>query len=324
MASLNATVAGLVGTQALRVGWIVGVVLLSTAVGLDGQSAPGNESYCGGAADSDSIRSGNSRFLPTARYFVPLLADVKEPGFRGGFRSVEIRSTVAPASGQDVIAAGEVALGGHFGLWRYGPGDCDGLRIDLFSGVFSQFNLDVPTSDLLNTDYLVGLMVSGRLGRWSGRLRGFHQSSHLGDELLLHNPDVERINLSVEVVDLILAGDWRLGPLVGRVYAGGGRVLSSATALPPSMVRWGGDVRAEGWRLCGGGLLPLAGMDVRLLEVHQWSPSVSAKAGIEWKPTEEGPALRLLGLYLDGFMPFGQFFTSAEQQNAGAEIQLVY
>ena len=326
MAWLDGAAARGIGGRVLRAGLLVGVaVLLRPAAVVEGQSPSWDQGRCGGRFEVSNAQPARSQLLPTARYFMPLLADVKEPGFRAGARSIEIQSSAPPAGGQDVITAGEVALGGSFGLWRFGRDSCDGLRFDLFSGVFSQFNLDVPTSDLLNTDYLVGLAFSARIGPWSGRLRVFHQSSHLGDELLLHNPEVERVNLSVEVVDLTVAGDWSAGPVAGRLYAGGGRVISSATALPPGMARWGVEITADDpWRLGGSQLLPLAGLDVRNLEVHQWGPSVSVKTGVEWQVVEEGPAVRLLGLYMDGFMPFGQFFTSAEQQNVGAELQLIY
>jgi len=58
--------------------------------------------------------------------------------------------------------------------------------VSLFGAVFAQFNLDTPSFDLLNADYLVGPELTLRHGRWSGRVRFYHQSSHLGDEFLLN------------------------------------------------------------------------------------------------------------------------------------------
>ncbi len=54
-------------------------------------------------------------------------------------------------------------------------------------GVF-QFDLSAPSSDLINTDYVVGVPLSWRSGGWSTRVRLYHQSSHLGDEFLLGRP----------------------------------------------------------------------------------------------------------------------------------------
>lgn len=273
-----------------------------------------------------SRSSGNETgFFPSASRFSPLIADMKEPGFYGGFRSVDFGGPAQPGGGQQVITAAVVALGGHFEVWGLNPGTGpDGFTVGLFTGVFSQFNLDVPTSDLINTDYLVGPELTARKGRWSGRLRVFHQSSHLGDELLANNPAVERQTISFEVVDLLVAADWDLGPVQGRVYGGGGRVVSSANAFPPGLLQWGFEIRGDLLaRPAGSALTPLAAVDVRSFEVQDWGPTVSAKAGLEWLRGPSGPGLRVLGVYLDGFLPFGQFFTSTRLRNAGVEIQLI-
>ncbi len=90
--------------------------------------------------------------------------------------------------------------------------------MSLLGGVFSQYNLDTPSDDLINADYLVGPMLTLRRGRVSARLRLYHQSSHLGDEFILNKPGVDRINLSFEPFDglVALTGRW------WRLYVGGG------------------------------------------------------------------------------------------------------
>lgn len=75
--------------------------------------------------------------------------------------------------------------------------------------------MDASSDDLLNSDYLVGFPLSFRFGKFTGRFWFFHQSSHLGDELLLSGNAPERINLSIEAVDLELAYD--IGLAIGEV-----------------------------------------------------------------------------------------------------------
>ena len=117
---------------------------------------------------------------------------------------------------EDDILAAAVGAGHVFGLYRWaGNASGEGWQLSAFGTVFSQFNLDAPSSDLINTDFLAGIPLSYRRGRFATRFRLFHQSSHLGDELLLSGRAPERKNLSVEIADVLASGEWgnwRLGP----------------------------------------------------------------------------------------------------------------
>ncbi len=87
--------------------------------------------------------------------------------------------------------------------------------------MFALFNLDAPSSDLINADYWIGLPISYRKGPWSYVLRFYHQSSHLGDEFILGNPGVDRVNLSYEDMELLVSYEWERW----RLYGGGGYLL---------------------------------------------------------------------------------------------------
>jgi hypothetical protein len=79
-------------------------------------------------------------------------------------------------------------------------------EIALQAGVFSIFNMNAVSSDLVNADYTVGLLTSYRTGPFSGFLRLHHQSSHLGDEFILNSETpINRINVSFEEVDVKIA-----------------------------------------------------------------------------------------------------------------------
>ena len=84
--------------------------------------------------------------------------------------------------------------------------------------MFALFQMDTPSKDLLNADYFASLFGTWRRDPFSALGRIFHQSSHLGDELLLRTR-LERINLTYESVDLKLSYDLPWG---FRVYGGGG------------------------------------------------------------------------------------------------------
>lgn len=179
-------------------------------------------------------------------------------------------------------------------------------QLNLQAGILSQFNLDQPSDDLLNTDFLVGFPVTYRYGDFSLRTRLMHQSSHLGDELLLSEDAPRRVNLSFEFVDLILSqemGDW-------RVYGGGAYLINRQ---PSTLKRWEGqaglEYRDDLLDSFPGALL--VAVDYRAREETDWKSQVGGKIGwdVSWNV---GPRTIRFDLVLQGYegpLPFGQFFT---------------
>src|SRR6267378_6063178 len=110
--------------------------------------------------------------LPDNDVFRPILADQREPRFYADYRRVHFRFSnselLAEGKGPN-IDAGMVGLGGQFGIWglRQRRG-CDGLQVSLFGVVFAQFNLDTSSMDLLNSDYLVGPVLTNGKGPGGG------------------------------------------------------------------------------------------------------------------------------------------------------------
>ena len=99
--------------------------------------------------------------------------------------------------------AWSVGFGESLGLLRW-DGKSFQAQLGFLAGVFSQFDWSTPSKDLLNTDFTFGLAATHRWHNFSGRLQYYHQSSHLGDELLLHNP-IPRLNYSYEALEDVLA-----------------------------------------------------------------------------------------------------------------------
>jgi Protein of unknown function (DUF1207) len=153
-------------------------------------------------------KAGQAEGLPSGGLFRPLIADPKQPQF---FVSViRFRS-----SGHQYTMT-SVTFGETFGLYRIaGSRGENGLQFNLEGALFAQFNLSTPSYDLINADYTIGLPVTYRHGDNSIRFRIYHQSSHLGDELLLSANHPDRVNLSFEAVELIYSREWR----GWRVYA---------------------------------------------------------------------------------------------------------
>jgi hypothetical protein len=100
-------------------------------------------------------------------------------------------------------------------------------------------DFDTPSFDVINTDFRIGLGVASRLpgalDNIALRLKGFHESTHIGDEFILRamaGPAFRRYNVSYEALEFFAAFDWHVEPSKKffkfnylRLY-GGGRYLN--------------------------------------------------------------------------------------------------
>jgi len=106
------------------------------------------------------------------------------------------------------------------------PSKGEGWQLGVAGTIFSQFNLDAPSKDLINTDFRIGIPLSYKRGPFSARASIYHQSSHLGDEFILSGAAPRCVNLSFEALNFVAA--WELGGW--RPYAGGFYLLHRRVA----------------------------------------------------------------------------------------------
>ena len=293
--------------------WPILFICLFMLVGplhaLHENAAPGPE------ADPLGERTAGSQLtlFPAADPFRALLASVKEPRTHMTWQRLHIK--------EGDFNVGSVGFGESFGLFRWtAPENRYALQVGISGAVFAQFNLDAASMDLINADYIVGFPVTYRRGRWSGRMRLFHQSSHLGDEFLLFPQAiaVERINLSFEMLEYLGSFDWRQF----RVYGGGGYIVHSDTPLDRYAVQAGmeyaSDVRIwKSARLVGG-------VDLRWWDETAWDTNLSAKVGLEFlSPVLTGRSLQFLLQYFSGNLPYGQFY-DLKAQYVGVGITFAF
>jgi len=236
-------------------------------------------------------------FLPKGYLFAPLIADPRWPHF-----SITYQGFLDDPQLGNVIA---VSLGETFSLLRVNTLSAGAWELGLQAGVFSIFDLDGPSSDLINTDYIIAIPVTYRLRDFSAMARVFHQSSHLGDEFLLRNR-VDRINLSYETVDVKLSYEFTESL---RIYGGGGYSFHrEPRELAPWSAQYGVEVRSP-WTLLDGRLRPLAALDVQHREENDWQTDLSLRVGIQF---EKLPffdrKLQLMLEYFNGHSPNGQFY----------------
>ena len=257
------------------------------------------------------------QYFPRDETFRGLLADPAEP--RVFMSRLRVKRDAGDGSAA-AFSAAFLGVGFDFGLLRRsGAAHGEGWQLGVFGSADSLFNLDLPGDALMNTDYRFGVPLSWRQAAWSLRARLYHQSSHLGDELIMGGNAPRRVDLSFEAADLL--GAWEHGGL--RIYGGASQVLRTRTPAYDD-----GGLHA-GFDYVGAPLLffagrPVAGLDVKWLEAVEWGSGVSAKAGVRFGG--HGARQRALTLLLEayeGFAPFGQFFVE-DLRYYGATLQFEF
>ncbi len=243
--------------------------------------------------------SSAAETFPTGDLFRPLIADPKQPQF---FVSINSFSSLGERYPRASVGFGET-----FGLYRFfGNREGNGLQLSVEGGIFAQFNLDTPSSDLINADYTIGIPLTYRYDDNAIRFRIYHQSSHLGDELLQSVNPPERVNLSYEAIEIIYSREWR----AWRVYGGGEYLIHKEPEdLKPASTHWGLEYRGSKPLFLNGRLI--AGLDMKSLEEHDWANDTSLKAGLEFgRPNPGQRRLRLMAEWYKGFDPYGQFYVN--------------
>ena len=258
---------------------------------------PGEESVT--TTESFMLPTG---LLPAGHLFKPLLADPRWAHFSASYRNY-LNDNFA---GDNI---GSVSFGETIPFYRGNFGQSTAQwEAGLQAGVFSDFNLNASSSDLVNTDFIASIYSSVRVGQFSAFGRIYHQSSHLGDEFLLSkvNSKFERVNLSYEGADLRLSYELPYGV---RVYGGGGGLFhKEPSTLKIWSTQYGIEFRSP-WRIDFASMRPIIAVDIKNFEENNWNTDVSARTGVEFDNLQVlSRKLQILAEYYNGFSPSGQFY----------------
>lgn len=192
-------------------------------------------------------------------------------------------------------------------IW-YFRGD---LQLELEGCLWATFDPLHDSAPLIDADYYVGIPITYMWENWAVRLRGYHISTHIGDEFLLNHPNFHRKNPSIEVLDLSFSNqftrDLRLYGVfgwiccqddsfrVGRFYVEGGLELRFFQL----------GYRDYCNRLYGA---PYIGMHFRVREDFERHIDSTYVVGWEWgKYSGLRRKLRIYFMYHDGYALEGQF-----------------
>ena len=143
-------------------------------------------------------------FPDRGRAFKALQADPREARFRLGFMAYK----------GDTFE--DLGLGGDLGLLWVGASEGGELTLTARGLFTARFDIFSESFDLQNTDFIGGATLGWRNCANSLELFGYHQSSHLGDEIQ-ERGERKRIDYSRETIRLLWSYNWKklrfyLGP----------------------------------------------------------------------------------------------------------------
>ncbi len=245
-------------------------------------------------------------FPQMTELFQPLIGSPRVISYTLGYRS-----------GDEVIGnkCVDISLGDDFPIYRWldvlGGGD---LQIGIEAGIWSVFNMDphpdlAGGTELVNTDFYGGIPITYARNKWSFRLRGYHMSSHLGDEFLVNHPGFVRVNPSIEAIDFFVS--YQAKEAI-RLYVGPGAIVHSDPSFPwkPMYIEYGTEVRFLGTkfvkqRLYGTLYLTLHFRNMQELE---WNFDGTYRGGYEFSKLQGiGRKFRFYVEYHHGYSYEGQF-----------------
>ncbi len=245
-------------------------------------------------------------FPQMTELFQPLIADPRQVGYTLGWRA-----------GDHVMGTKSVnvELGDDFPIYRWLDVWHGDLQIGIEGGIWSVFNMDPDFStssweaELVNTDFYGGIPVTYAINQWSFRLRGYHISSHLGDEYMVHHPHVKRVNPSFEAIDFYTS--YQATEAV-RLYVGPGVIVHSDPTfkLMPLYIQYGTEARFLGSKFPSSrlfGSLFLA-LHIRNMQFLDWNFDGTYRIGYELsKLAGIGRKFRVYAGYHHGYSLEGQF-----------------
>lgn len=238
--------------------------------------------------------------LPSQALFEPLIADPRWPRFTVAYhyyiKDKYLRHAFNPN------------FGASFALYRIAnPVKNYEWELGVQAGLFGLMEIGSTPTALVNADYFVGIPVSYRSGSWSGLLRFYHISSHLGDEFMLtpEGKRTKRINLSYEGIDILASYNF----INWRFYGGGGYIVHKEPSSYKPLKFQGGAEYYSGNTFFQGRLRPVAGIDIKFEEHANWYPGISCKLGVQLENSALiSSKLQLMLEFYSGKSTDGQFY----------------
>ncbi len=185
-------------------------VTLDQDLSTSSTSTPKGETT-GKSKDHSSNPFWRLTYLPSQDPFTPLLADPRQPTSAVNF---------IPVSNQGFLQFNGT-FGADVGIVRWEStteGINESIQIGVMGANFSRFSIIQSSTYLEDADYVIGIPVTMRFGRFSARVFFYHESSHTGYNYtnIMHLSKIT--DFGNEIIQAVPS--WDITPHL-RIYAGG-------------------------------------------------------------------------------------------------------
>lgn len=257
--------------------------------------------------------SEEGNWIPEVTSLFPtMLASPRIIGYSAGWRSYDpvFKSSLLP-----------VSLGDRFTIYQFRDLMYGHLSLGIEAGVWAIFEAKPSSLALINADYYIGIPFTYIYDRFALRFRIWHESSHLGDELLIENKHIKRLNPSAEAIDLYLAYELLDG---FTLFGGVGSVIRSDKSykVKPWYLVSGFNYFLNCLKITVANLeaTPYLGLYLCNAEYHDWRCDTTVTIGYQWDKSY-GHKLRL---YLEGHKGFSNDGQFSKQKTEYLALKLIY
>jgi hypothetical protein len=204
----------------------------------------------------------------------------------------------------------DATLGGRVGVVRYGTTNeswPEGWQLDFEGAAFVRMNLE-HDRDVDDADFRAGIPLTTRQGPWEFKFGYYHLSSHLGDEYMVRNRTLSRINYVRE--SLILGAALYLNRDI-RLYSEAGWTFHEDGGAEPWEFQFGVDWSST--EPSGPLGAPFFAINCHLRQETDFSGNLTVQTGWQWRG-RNGHLLRTGMQYFNGLSDQSQFYSKFEDQ----------
>lgn len=203
----------------------------------------------------------------------------------------------------------DIALGGRTGILRFGadtPRGPEGWQVDIEGAAFPRLTLD-DRRELVSADFRFGIPLTYRQGVFEGKFGYYHISSHMGDEWMVRNNSLYRINYTRDALVLGLAARPHEDL---RIYGEAGWAFYTRGGSEPWEFQWGIDYSPA--RPSHRIPQPFFAVNGRIREEVDFGGNLTAQAGLQWRG-HFGQLFRTGLYYFHGKTDQYEFFREHEE-----------
>ena len=240
------------------------------------------------------------QWMPDGLIYHSYLAGVKEARFASVW-----------SNEKDFGSVWDIAIGGRLGILRWGTSGCDrpdGWQLDVEGAVFPRLDPVGDSTPLIAVDFRAGVPLTYGCGPLHIKLEYYHISSHLGDEFMLDNPDVVRINYSRDTLAFGLGYYWTEAL---RLYGEAGFAPSAVGGAEAWDFQFGADFSPPYTSHRGS---PFAAVNVHSREDVKYNGNFVAQVGWQWRRRPSGGVFRLGLQYYTGKNEQYEFYKDTESR----------